>query len=256
METINKYLEFYFIYNTRYLLLTGVFFVIFYKVFTSKFINSKIQEKRATKKDFYREIFHSLTSNLVITFFAVVVLFSPLREYTHIYSSVFEYSLLWLPISLLLSLIIHDTYFYWMHRIIHHKKIFRYTHLIHHKSVNPSPFTSYSFHLFEAALEGLILFIIVFLIPIHPITLFAFGFLGSIMNIYGHLGYEIMPKSFRNSYLFEIVNSSVYHNIHHKKSNGNYSLYFRFWDRVMRTENPEYEKEYDKIQEKRFAEQI
>ncbi len=252
METIIKYFEFYFISSLRYFLFTGLFFGVFYTFFKTKFEASKIQDKKATKKDFYREIFQSLQSNLVLTFFALLVFFTPLRDYTLVYTSAFTYPLIWIPVSLLLCLVVHDSYFYWMHRILHDKRIFRFTHLVHHKSINPSPFTSYSFHFLEAITEGLVIFIIVFLIPIHPITLIAFGLISFIMNIYGHLGYEIMPKSFRNSYLFEIINSSVYHNLHHKKFNGNYSLYFRFWDKLMHTENPDYELEYDRIQEKRF----
>ena len=42
--------------------------------------------------------------------------------------------------------------------------------------------------------------------------------------------------------------------MHHSKFKGNYSLYFRFWDRLMKTEHPEYIKAYDKLQEQRFSE--
>lgn len=252
METIIKYFELYLISSLRYFLFTGIFFSVFYYFFKTKFEVAKIQDKKATKKDFYREIFNSLKSNLVLTFFGILVFFTPLRDYTLVYTSAFTYPLIWIPVSLLLSLLVHDTYFYWMHRILHHKALFRFTHLVHHKSINPSPFTSYSFHFLEAITEGLVLFIIVFSFPIHPIALISFGLLGFTMNVYGHLGYEIMPKSFRKSFLFEIINSSVYHNLHHKKFQGNYSLYFRFWDKLMQTENPDYELEYDRIQEKRF----
>jgi sterol desaturase/sphingolipid hydroxylase (fatty acid hydroxylase superfamily) len=40
--------------------------------------------------------------------------------------------------------------------------------------------------------------------------------------------------------------------MHHSKFIGNYGLYFRFWDRLMKTERPDYIKEYDKIQKIRF----
>ena len=72
------------------------------------------------------------------------------------------------------------------------------------------------------------------------------------VNVYGHLGYEIAPKWFRNSFLFEIINTSTHHNLHHHKFKGNYGLYFRIWDRIMKTEHPDYVKEYDKIQQRRF----
>nr|HNI25705.1 sterol desaturase [Leptospiraceae bacterium] len=37
----------------------------------------------------------------------------------------------------------------------------------------------------------------------------------------------------------------------HQKFNGNYSLYFNFWDRVMGTNFPNYEKYYDEVTAKR-----
>lgn len=83
------------------------------------------------------------------------------------------------------------------------------------------------------------------------IILFTVG--GFASNVYGHSGYEILPQRFRKSFLFEIFNSSVYHNLHHSKFKGNYGLYFRIWDRLLKTEHPEYVKEYDRLQEKRFS---
>jgi len=77
-------------------------------------------------------------------------------------------------------------------------------------------------------------------------TIVAFG-----INVYGHLGYEIAPKWFRRTWLFEIMNTSVHHNLHHSKFIGNYGLYFRFWDRLMKTENPDYVKSYDALMAKR-----
>ncbi len=246
------YTELYFFSSLRYLLFAGLFFLFFYKIFKSKYNSSKIQVKKATKTDFYREIFYSLQSNLIITFLALLVFFTPIKNFTKIYFSISDHSIFWFIASLFLSLILQDTYFYWMHRFLHHKKIFKIAHLVHHKSTNPSPFSSYSFHFIEAFLEGFILLIIVFLIPIHPISLIIFALLGFLINIYGHLGYEIMPKSFRNSVWFEFINTSVYHNLHHRKFNGNYGLYFRFWDRLMKTESPNYIEEYEKIQKNRF----
>lgn len=49
------------------------------------------------------------------------------------------------------------------------------------------------------------------------------------------------------------MNTSTHHNIHHSKFNGNYGLYFRFWDKMMGTEHPDYVKKYDEIQKRRFG---
>jgi uncharacterized protein (DUF2147 family) len=140
-----------------------------------------------------------------------------------------------------------------MHRAVHHPALFKHIHLLHHKSVNPSPWTSYSFHLFEGILEAMIAPIILLLIPMHPLALLLFTFAGFAINVYGHLGYEIAPKWLRHSFLFKIMNTSIHHNMHHSKFKGNYGLYFRIWDRLMKTEHPDYVQEYDAIQKRRFG---
>ncbi|MCB9257697.1 MAG: sterol desaturase family protein [Chitinophagales bacterium] len=189
----------------------------------------------------------------MLVLFALVILKTPLKEYTAVYENLATFPLWWIPLSLVLSLILHDTYFYWMHRLLHHEKLYKYIHAVHHKSTNPSPFASHAFHFLEAISEMMIVPIILFLLPMHIYSLLIFGTITFMINVYGHLGYEIMPKGFRNSFLFEIIGTSLYHNLHHSKFKGNYGLYFRVWDRLMKTENPDYVKAYDALQEKRFA---
>ncbi|MFB6453844.1 sterol desaturase family protein [Chitinophaga sp. Hz27] len=239
----------------RYFLLAGIPFLIFYLFFPKKLSSRKIQLKAASKKDFIREVWHSLQSTLVFTVISVIIMFTPVKNYTQLYTNVNDYPIWYIFVSLALSLVIHDTYFYWMHRVLHHKKLFHLTHLVHHRSTNPSPWTSYSFHLLEAIAEGGVLLVITMIMPMHPLTVLLFTIVGFIINVYGHLGYEIMPRKFRHSVLFEVLNSSVHHNLHHSKFKGNYGLYFRVWDRLMGTEHPDYVKEYDKVQARRFPQE-
>ncbi len=237
----------------RYFIFAGIPFLIFYVIFKKNYRKNRIQDKSPKKERFFNEIKGSMMTIGVISVIASLVLFTSFRESTLVYENVDDYSIWWIPVSVLLSLIIHDTYFYFMHRFSHHKKIYRFVHITHHKSTNPSPWTSYSFDFVEAVLENLILVILVMILPLHPIALLSFGLLSFIINIYGHLGYEIMPRWFRSSFLFKIINTSVYHNLHHKEFNGNYALYFRWWDRLLGTENKSYTREYDVIQERRFG---
>jgi lathosterol oxidase len=248
---INAMLKVFSLSVARYFLLAGIPFVFFYLLLPGKFRRFRIQGRTASKKDFMREISYSMVSTSIFTLYAAAVLFTPLRQYTLVYEKVGDHSVFYIGISLALSLIIHDTYFYWMHRLLHHKRLFAIAHLVHHKSTNPSPWTSYSFHLLEAFTEGFILLLLVFVLPMHPITIFLFTVTGFIINVYGHLGYEIAPKWFRHTWLFEILNTSVHHNLHHSRFKGNFGLYFRIWDRMMGTEHPDYVKEYDKLQDQR-----
>lgn len=251
-----KYLILFLTNVVRYFIFAGIPFLIFYKLYTGSFVANKIQARFAEKKDFIREILHSIQTTLILAGVVLLVLYSPLKEYTQLYSELSAYPLWWIPVSLLLALVLHDSYFYWMHRTLHHPKLYKKAHLLHHKSIAPSPWASYSFHFFEGVLEAMIGPLIMFLIPMHPLSFFLFATVSFIINVYGHLGYEVAPKWFRNSFLFEILNSSVHHNLHHEKFNGNYGLYFRIWDRLMKTEVPDYVERYDLIQERRFGAQV
>jgi lathosterol oxidase len=240
----------------RYFILAGIPFFLVYVLLGSRLKKAKIQARAAATKDFLREILHSMVSSLILAMVAFLVLYTPIHQYTLFYKHLDDYPYWWIPVSLVLSLVIHDTYFYWMHRMLHHKSIFRFAHLVHHRSTNPSPWAAYSFHLLEAIAEGGVIVVLAFVLPMHKFTLILFTITSFIINVYGHLGYEIMPKALRRTFWFEVINTSVHHNLHHSKFKGNYGLYFRWWDRLMGTEHPDYVKTYDRIQEQRFGKTV
>jgi Delta7-sterol 5-desaturase len=232
----------------RYVAIAGVAFVSCYLVFRKRMLRSKIQRRLATRRDFSREVIHSTLSTVVFAVIAYIVIYTPIRQYTRIYPHLSDHSQWWFWTSVVLGLVIHDTYFYWMHRLLHHKWLFRHVHALHHRSTNPSPWAAYSFHFAEAWIEGAVLLVIALLLPIHPIALLYFTVSAFVINVYGHLGYEIIPLFLRKTVIFEIVNTSVHHNLHHSKCKGNYGLYFRIWDRLMGTEHPKYIEEFDRVQ--------
>jgi lathosterol oxidase len=236
----------------RYFIIAGIAFLLCYKLLRKALVHSKIQGRSAARRDFIREILQSLKTMVVFTVIVYVALYTPFKKVTLVYTNLSYYPVWWIFVSVALSLVIHDTYFYWMHRLLHHPKIFRYAHLVHHESTNPSPWASYSFHFIEAWTEGAVLLVIVMVIPMHPLSITLFVVVAFVINVYGHLGYEIAPIWLRKTFLFEIINTSVYHNFHHSKFKGNYGLYFRMWDRLMGTEHPDYVKEYDRVQQNRL----
>jgi lathosterol oxidase len=251
--TFEPFIRIFSVTAIRYFVVAGIPFLLCYVLLSQWLYPSKIQSRQASKRDFIREILHSMQTTIVFAIIACILFYTPLRNYTQLYTNLADYSTWWLYASVVLSLVIHDTYFYWMHRLLHHPKIFKYAHVLHHKSTNPSPWTSYSFHFIEAWTEGLVLVVISMVIPMHAIAIGLFALIGFVINVYGHLGYEIAPKWLRHTILFQISNTSVHHNLHHSKFKGNYGLYFRFWDRVMGTEHPDYVREYDRVQQNRIA---
>lgn len=236
----------------RYFIIAGIAFILCYKLLRKGLSPSKIQSRAALRQDFVREILHSMQSIVIFTAISYIVLYTPFKNFSRVYTTITDYPVWWVFASVGLALIIHDTYFYWLHRWLHHPKLFQYTHVLHHKSTNPSPWAAYSFNLLEALGEGAVLLVIVMLIPMHPTGILLFVVIAFMINVYGHLGYEVAPIWLRKTFLFEILNTSVYHNLHHSKFKGNYGLYFRVWDRAMGTEHPNYVQEYDRIQQSRI----
>jgi Delta7-sterol 5-desaturase len=219
----------------RYFILTGLTYLLFYKIFSLKVVHLKIQQAFPKLKDYVREIIHSLLTILIYAGYGLLIFDADFKKWTKIYDNIHDYSISYLLFSLVLAIFIHDTYFYFMHRALHHRKLFRRVHLVHHKSTNPNPFTAYSFHPSEAIFEGAVILIIVFAIPIHLISFALFMSVSILFNIYAHLGYELIPKRFANSYLGQWINTSKNHNLHHENSINNYGLYFTFWDRIFNT---------------------
>ena len=95
----------------RYFSIAGIAFLLFYKVLAARFRSAKIQPRHAGRKDFFREIRHSILSGLILAVTAFVVVSGPLRPYTLIYAGFSDYPVWWIPVSLVLTLVVHDTYF-------------------------------------------------------------------------------------------------------------------------------------------------
>lgn len=231
----------------RYAVIAGLAFLLFYVLFPQKFKRFKIQPLFPKPKDYYREIGYSLLTFVIFALIAWVVYFSPVRPYTRIYTNISDLGWGYFWFSVLLAVIVHDAYFYWTHRLMHHPKLFKHFHLVHHRSTNPSPWAAFAFHPLEALVEVGILAVLVFLFPIHPLAILAFLLIMTVYNVYGHLGYELYPNRFVNSPLGKWLNTATNHNMHHKYFKGNFGLYWRFWDELMGTTHPDYQQTLDNI---------
>jgi len=232
-KTVREYFQF-----------ATIAFVLFYFILRKPLWFRKIQKKMPKVSDYGRDILFSLIS---VTIFATVALivFYFLRNYTNTYREIEQYGMTYYVCSWVLMFLIHDTYFYWMHRSMHHPLLYKYVHKIHHKSSNPSPWTAYAFHPLEATLEAMILPILAFSIPLHGPAIGLFFLIQIIFNVYAHLGFELFPKNFHKTWIGKYINTSVAHNLHHDKFHGNYGLYFLIWDRITGTVREDYNHTYE-----------
>jgi lathosterol oxidase len=241
------FLELYRIGN-KYFLVAGIFFVLFYWIFRKRNAYKKIQLKYPRTKDYYREIGFSAMSILIFVLPALIILDTPsIRVHSTFYYPMSKHSMAYFFFAFLPMLLIHDTYFYWMHRLIHHPSVFKWVHLVHHTSTNPSPWAAYAFHPVEAVLESLVFVIILFTLPVTGYHLLFYFLFSIIYNVYGHLGFELYPSGFQRTWIGRWINTSVCHNQHHHFFKGNYGLYFLFWDRAMGTLRRDYDASFDEV---------
>ena len=232
----------------KYFIIAGIAFLAFYVVLRRRLSWKKIQPRFPKNRDYRREVVFSTVSIIIFAVPPLVLVHTDaLRPHTTFYKDIGLHGWLYFFGAFPLMFLMHDAYFYWMHRLIHHPRLFRLFHLVHHRSVNPSPWAAYAFHPLEAFLESLIFVLFLFTIPINVWHLFFFFLISLAYNVYGHLGYELYPAGFNRHWLGRWVNTSVSHNQHHHHFNGNYGLYFLFWDRWMGTLRTDYDQAFVEV---------
>ncbi|WP_036057837.1 sterol desaturase family protein [Leptospira noguchii] len=231
----------------RYLLFSGISFWVIWVLFEKRFFHKLIQGKKPEKENIIHEVKYSFITFFIFSLSGIFVVWAKMNGYNRIYENVGDYGILYLIFSLLALIFLHDTYFYWTHRMMHHRLLFKYFHLVHHKSINPSPWAAFSFHPLEAIVEAGIVPIVSFVLPLHPGVMIVFFVYMTSLNVLGHLSYEFFPSWFLKNKFTNWHNTTTHHNMHHKYFNCNYSLYFNFWDKVMGTNHEKYKENFEKI---------
>ncbi|HEX8445060.1 MAG TPA: sterol desaturase family protein [Sphingomonas sp.] len=184
-----------------------------------------------------RELFWSLVSAAIYGVPAGVIAWG-WREHgwTRVYTDLHAYPLWWLPLSILLCLIAHDTWFYWTHRWMHRPKPFKLAHAVHHASRPPTAWAAMSFHPVEALTGAVVIPTLVFVIPLHPAALGVVLTIMTLMGVTNHMGWEMFPRRLVNGAAGRWLITASHHERHHAQYRCNYGLYFRFWDTVCGTD--------------------
>jgi len=158
------------------------------------------------------------------------------RGWTLIYTDLAAWPLWYWPISVLLYLAAHDSWFYWTHRWMHRPRLFRIAHAVHHASRPPTAWAAMAFHPIEAATGAVVIPLLVFVIPIHVAALALVLTVMTVMGVTNHMGWEIFPRFLWGGKLGNWLITASHHQRHHVEYRCNYGLYFRFWDRVCGTD--------------------
>jgi len=220
----------------HFVIIAGSAYLVLWRWFPGRFERYRIQNKplhtARPKREFILSTWFSVFFSLLLT---VLWVFAELG-WTAFYTDVAEYGWGWFFASILVLALVHDTYYYWAHRFMHHPRVFRYVHKVHHQFHNPTPFASYAFHPLEAIIESAWVPPLIFLVPIHPAAFAIYVVILTVLNVISHLGYE-----FYKPWVAKWFITSLHHNMHHSRGRGHYMLYFNIWDRLMGTNAADYE---------------
>jgi Delta7-sterol 5-desaturase len=234
---------------SRYLIAAGVLTALL-MVFRGFAETRRIQRGRhATRSDYARELLSSMRTVVV---YAVVTLAILTGRETGVILLAIKDAPLWTIVwQFALIVIAHDAWFYWAHRAMHSKQLFRATHLHHHKSRTPTPWTAYSFTATEAVIE--VAFVPVFLLATSQLGIAYAGFAilffiwhQMIRNVMAHAGSELFPAGWVDNPWTDWITTTTHHDLHHS-SGHNFGFYFTFWDRWMGTEHPRYREAFREV---------
>ena len=119
-----------------------------------------------------------------------------------------------LMVAVMFLRIIH---FYWVHRLIHWKPLYRISHFVHHKNVNIGPWSGLSMHPIEHLLyfSGVLLH---WVIPSHPVHAIFHLVHAGVSPALGHAGFhKLVTKEERG-----LKSDNYFHYLHHRYFTVNY----------------------------------
>jgi len=108
-------------------------------------------------------------------------------------------------------------HFYWVHRLLHVRILYRYVHSLHHRNVNIGPWSGISMHPVEHGLYFSSM-LIHLLVPSHPMHVMFHGYMLALSAIFGHAGFHALMLGNRPRLLV----GHFHHQLHHRYFECNY----------------------------------
>ena len=233
---------------TRYMI-GAAGLTILYALIHRWIAHRRIQDRKATFADRRREFGQSVQT---ICVFAVVNLITFALVRSGVIAIERHAADVGIVIAQVLAMVVlHDFWFYWMHRSLHHRLLFRRAHATHHISRTPTSWAAYSFAPIEAVAEAIyipfMLLTLSLVTPLYGLAIFIFLGHQIARNVIGHSGYELAWPGFTRSPFTGWLTTTTHHDLHHTEGRYNFGLYFTWWDRMMGTEHPKYHERFEAV---------
>lgn len=224
-----------------YLLVAFSVYYLLYSAQSKKLSVSPLKSTPQNSEVITEDIKLSILSGLVFALVSACFMVCYQQGYTQVYSQWSLHGLGYLICSYIAVLLLQDTYFYFVHRLSHHPFFFQWLHQGHHRSRPPTPWTFFALEPYEATMQAAFLLGITLVLPLYVGVIIAVLLTMMTWAIGNHLGITVVPHSSLSCYLGRWFIGSTYHLVHHRKFNRHYGLYFTFWDRLLGTQDPDYD---------------
>src|SRR5262245_20607302 len=126
------------VYGIRYLLIAGITFAAWY----ARRPRGKLQPAMPRFAQLRREIAYSIAAILIFGAINGAIFGYGIAAHTQLYWDVAKYGWVYFWLSIPLMILVHDAWFYWTHRLMHTRLLFRRFHGVHHLSRNPTPWAA------------------------------------------------------------------------------------------------------------------
>lgn len=117
-----------------------------------------------------------------------------------------------------------DMFVYFIHRGLHHPRLYKTLHKPHHKWIMPTPYASIAFHPVDGWAQSLPYHVFPFIFPLQKLAYLALFFFVQVWTVFIHDG-EYVANS-------PVLNGAACHTLHHLYFNYNYGQYTTLWDRL------------------------
>jgi len=139
----------------------------------------------------------------------------------------------YIPFQIMFCMVIEDTLFYWIHRGLHHKKLYGKVHKIHHEYKTTIGLASEYAHPIEYILSDAIPFTAgPLILGLHYYVFWMWMIVRVGETVDGHCGYDFPWSPYR---LLPFSGSAAVHDYHHSHNLGNFATFFTYWDDFMGT---------------------
>ncbi|KAL4303757.1 hypothetical protein GQ457_10G029280 [Hibiscus cannabinus] len=138
--------------------------------------------------------------------------------------------------QIVVALLVHDTYQYFVHRCLHQNKfLYKHVHSKHHRLIVNYAYGAFYNH----PVEGFLLDVIgsplaIYASGMSPLTSAVFSSFSIMKSVDDHCGFWIPWNPFQMLF----TNNVAYHDVHHQLYGGKYNFaqpFFPFWDKILGT---------------------